>query len=197
MRKVLFIFLSLLMAAPSFAKKYNNNIELGLMSGNDDYKNYVKLGYVVGIELKETSFLNIGVGLGRGNSLSLMIDKYKATSTGVYTDGIEEYFDDHYTLEFQVGLRGYFTDKDTAPFISLNIGTGLGCSTDECTYIDRFIFDVGLGVRFKLEDENAIYVSAGLYSKPYQVEYYDPAYDTSIYEYCRCPMLGLNVGFTF
>ena len=173
------------------------SVEVAYMNGNEEYTEFVKIGYVLGIKTGEKGVIELSTSWGRGNALGLMTWKYKNVGGTMYADGFDSYNYKWFVTEIMAGYKYYFTTKDIAPFLSINFGVDLFSSSNNNKNLDGFTFDDYFGLRFKLKDDNAFYIQAGICNKPYQVEVYSAHDGKSEFNNCRCPMIAVKAGFTF
>lgn len=197
MKKVLLIIGLLIGISPIKAADFDNSVEIAYLIGNTEYTQFIKIGYVLGLKTGEKGVIEFSTSMGRGNSLGLMTWKYTNIGGTMHADGFNNYSYTWFVTELMIGYKYYFTNKDIAPFISINFGTDILSKNGENKNIDGFTFDNYMGLRFKMEDDNAFYVQAGLCNKPYQVEVYSAHNDAREFYNYTCAMFAIKAGFAF
>lgn len=191
------LILLLFTITASKAIDFENSIEVSYQIGNKDYTEFAKMGYVLGLKISQNAVIDLSFSYGRGNALGMMGQKYTSVGNILYTDGFNKYWYQWSVCEAMIGYKYYFNNKDISPFLSIDFGLDFGSYVDNNNNIDGYTSDDYIGLRFKLKDDNAFYVQAGVSRKPYMVEYYYSHDKSKEFEQYRCTMLALKVGFTF
>lgn len=197
MKKIVFILFLVMRTSVAKAIDYENSIEISYQNGNDDYTEFVKIGYVFGLNVSEKAVVDFSLSYGRGNCLGLLCQKYTTVGTSLFTNGFEYYWHQWAIYEAMIGYKYYLNNKDISPYLSVHVGYGLGSSNENNDNLDGVTFDDYIGLRFKLKEDNAFYIHAGISSRPYMVEYYYPHNNSSEFKKYRCTMLAITAGFSF
>ena len=142
MKKLILLAAIMLAGTGVFAQKYQGEVLVGYALGvGDNGTDRLNIETVHGVRIGTHFFGGVGVGYHLYNE-----------------DGFDYGF-----IPVFANLKGYLSDNKITPYLSLDLGYGIG--TQDADGLDGFYISPALGVRFQLKGKSAITASLGYQSQ--------------------------------
>ena len=177
-------------------KGFEKAIEVNGSIGLDKYTKYTfGANFITGYRFNNSFY--IGAGVGYTYLEGLYYSSYEYVSK--YNSQKYDSYDARSNLQIFVRTKLNLTSTKISPFILVDLGGTFGLTSNEIKMANGFIYEPAIGVDFKINENQTVYVMLGYKGQQYQYEYFNLTYgDTSDNMYkVNAGSFCFHLGFKF